>query len=331
MRKFASGNIWRHCHKIKAKLKAIQTYSKNELLAEALNENFDAAARSSFELSGEKLDQYCHIVDEEIDSLEDVPEPEISFTKKQFSDSNFDLSSFRPQSSLNPRVWINGRLNSRVRLRLLDIADDFINTLEVDWVKPKDIILTGSLANYNWSKYSDFDLHVVIDFKEVDERTEFVKDYFDSKKKLWNDQHNELKIYGFPVEVYVQDSNEFHNASGVYSLELDEWLKKPERNGIRAIKLNKYFIKEKVYKFITQIDELYDAAADETDEYRLEQIAKRANALFKKIKSMRREGLKKGGEMNSFNIIFKCLKRSGHIKKLADIKSKTYDKIFSIE
>lgn len=314
----------------------IAAYSKSDVLAEALNENFDAAAASKLYLGAEKPygDGYAHvsqIVDEEIDSLEEKDEPEVSFTKGEFSANNFDLSSFRPQKELNPRIWINGKINSKVRLRLLDIADDFIDTLEVDWVKPKDIILTGSIANYNWSRFSDFDLHVVMDFEEVDDRVNFVKDYFDSKKKLWNEQHPELKIYGFPVELYVQDSNEYHNASGVYSLELDTWIREPERNGIKAIKLNKYFIKEKVYKFITQIDELYDAAADETDEYRLEQIARRANALFKRIKSMRREGLRKGGEMDSFNIIFKCLRRSGHIGKLADIKSKTYDKIFSIE
>lgn len=314
----------------------IVAYSKNDVFAEALNENFDAAAASKLYLGAEKpyYDGYAHvahIVDEEIDSLEEKDVPEISFTKSEFNRNDFDLSSFRPQTELNPKVWVNGKINSKVRLRLLDIADDFIDTLEVDWVKPKDIILTGSLANYNWSKFSDFDLHVVINFEEVDDRVNFVKDYFDSKKKIWNEQHENLKIYGFPVELYVQDSNEFHNASGVYSLELNEWIKKPERNGIQAIKLNKYFIKEKVLKFIRQIDALYDAAVDETDEYRLGQIAKRANDLFKKIKSMRREGLKKGGEMNSFNIIFKCLKRCGHIKKLADIKVDIYDKMFSIE
>jgi predicted nucleotidyltransferase len=306
-----------------------------DITAAALNENFDAAAASKLYLGAEKpyYDGYAHvaqIVDEEIDSLEDGGTPEISFTKKEYSDSNFDLSSFRPQTDLNPKIWINGKMNSRVRMRLLDIADDFIDTLEVDWAKPKDIILTGSLANYNWSKFSDFDLHIVIDFEEVDDRVNFVKDYFDSKKKLWNEQHGNLKIYGFPVEVYVQDSNEFHNASGVYSLELNEWIRKPEKNGIKAIKLNKYFIKEKVGKYIREIDALYDAAASETDEYELERISEKANALFSKIRSMRREGLKRGGEMDSFNVIFKCLRRTGHIGKLADVKSKTYDKIFSI-
>lgn len=295
-----------------------------------LNEHFDAAARSSFGLTGEKLDDYCHVVDEEIDELDDTQTQETSFTKGEWARNNFDLSSFRPQTQLHPKIWFNGQMNSRVRLRLLDIADDFIKTLEVDWVEPKDIILTGSLANYNWSKFSDFDLHIVIDFEEVDDRVNFVKDYFDSKKKLWNEQHGNLKIYGFPVEVYVQDANEFHTASGVYSLELGQWLKKPEKNSIKAIQLNKFYIKEKVLKFIKLIDELSDEADTETDEQKLEEVALKANALFKRIKAMRRESLKNKGEMGSNNIVFKALRRTGHIGKLADIKMKTYDKIFSI-
>lgn len=298
-------------------------------------EIFDAAARDKFKITSSSGDlDYAHIVDEEIDGLVDTPMPEPEeyvLTKKDLTMKDIDLSSFKPKKELEPRIWVNGKLNSRVRLRLMDIADDFFDTLEVDWVKPKDVILTGSLANYNYSKYSDFDLHLIIDFEEVDDRVNFVKDYFDAKKKLWNEQHEDLKIYGYPVEVYVQDANEYHNASGVYSINLDTWLTEPSENGIQAIKLNKFFIKEKVLKIIDKIDSLCEAAETETDEYELEEIAKRANDLFRKIRAARRESLKKGGEMSSFNIVFKCLRRFGYIGKLVDLKAKTYDKLFSIK
>ena len=149
---------------------------------------FDAAACPKYKLTGERLGEYCHVIYEDIDNIPEKKETvEYTFKKKDLLTPGFDLSSFKPQKQLHPKVWINGKLNSRVRLRLLDIADDFIASLEVDWVKPDDIILTGSLANYNWSKFSDFDLHILIDFKKVDDRTNFVKDYFDSKKSLWND------------------------------------------------------------------------------------------------------------------------------------------------
>lgn len=316
-------------------MKAAYTYTKNDVLAEALDENFDAAARDKFKITSSSGDlDYAHIVDEEIDALVPVSEEEPEeyvLRKKDLTMKDIDLSSFKPKKQLEPHIWINGEMNSRVRLRLMDIADDFIDTLDVDWVKPKDIILTGSLANYNYSKYSDFDLHVVIDFEEVDDRVNFVKEYFDAKKKLWNEQHENLKIYGYPVELYVQDSNEFHNASGVYSLNLNAWIRKPSENGIESIKLNKFYIKEKVLKLINKIDELCELADTETDEYKLEEVAEKANALFKKIRSARKIGLKRGGEMDSFNIIFKCLRRFGYIGKLVDLKTRTYDKLFSIK
>ena len=293
---------------------------------------FDAAACPKYKLTGERLGEYCHVIYEDIDSIPEKKETvEYSFKKKDLYNSNFDLSSFKPQKQLHPKVWVNGKLNSRVRLRLLDIADDFIDSLEVDWVKPDDIILTGSLANYNWSKFSDFDLHILIDFKKVDDRTNFVKDYFDSKKNLWNEKHENLKIYGFPVELYVQDTNEEHTASGIYSLERNEWIKEPEPDAIKAIKLDKFLIKEKVFKFMKAIEKLEDECDGDKGEYDAEQTANKAKELFDKIKSMRRESLKKGGEMSAGNIIFKCLRRFHYIERLADVKSKTYDKIYSIK
>ena len=97
--------------------------------------------------------------------------------------SDISLKSFEIQDELNPKFWINNKLNSRIRLKLLDLADEFIDTLAVDWVKPEDIVLTGSIANYNWSKYSDVDVHILIDYKKIWKKTEFVQDYFDSKKE----------------------------------------------------------------------------------------------------------------------------------------------------
>ena len=45
-----------------------------------------------------------------------------------------DLSSFNIKKHLNPKFWDDGHLDTRIRLKLLDIADDFFNSLDVDWV-----------------------------------------------------------------------------------------------------------------------------------------------------------------------------------------------------
>jgi len=145
-----------------------------------------------------------------------------------------------------------------------------------------------------------------------------------------NQNPDEFKIYGFPVELYVQDKNEEHTASGVYSIERDKWIVKPEKHKIKAIKLNKFYIKEKVFNIVTKIDDLIQKYENAKDEHDVEIVAEKAKSLFDKIKRIRREALKKGDEMTSGNLIFKCLRRNGYIEKLSELKLKTYDKMNSI-
>jgi predicted nucleotidyltransferase len=303
-----------------------------------MTRNFDFNKRYNFKLShSNDLDKDAHIIDERLSEyLDNLNEEEgekakeYCITKKELA-NKIDLSSFRPQKVLNPKVWINGKMNSRVRLRLLDIADDFIDTLSIDIKKVKDIILTGSLANYNWSKFSDFDVHILIDYSSVDKRVEFVKDYFNAKKNEWNNAHEDLRIYGFPVEVYVQDTNEEHTASGIYSLNKNNWIVKPESNSIKAIKLDKFLIKSKALKFISKISGLNKQIENIDDDAKMRILSKNVKKLFDNIKGLRKEGLKKSGEMSVGNIIYKVLRRMGYIDILLDLKTKTYDKLKSIE
>lgn len=241
------------------------------------------------------------------------------------------IKSFDVQKKLNNKIWVKNKINSRIRLKLLDIADEFFESLQVDWVKPIDIIFTGSLANYNWSKYSDIDLHIVLDFKDVDERTTFVKDYFDSKKKLWNEEHENLTICGFPVELYVQDKNEKHSSSGVYSLEKNEWIVEPNRDDFMSSKLNKDMIVNKSAKFIDEIDELEKKIKLERDTAKLDILSKKVKNLYDKLKGIRKESLKNGNEMSFGNIIWKVLRRTKYIEKIFKLKTQTYDKINSIK
>lgn len=242
-----------------------------------------------------------------------------------------DLSSFELNDELNPRFWKNGKIDSRVRVALLDIADDFIDSLDVEWAKPIDIIVTGSIANYNWSQeHSDIDLHVVMDFSEVDENVELVKDYFDSKRKNWNDEHQNITIAGFPVELYVQDVNESHASSGVYSLEHNKWLVKPSYDNF-DVDYDKDTVKEKVSEYMNEIDDLCDEYDDSVADIDLSEIHEKAEGLFKRIKDERKKGFENGGdEYNVGNLIFKSLRRNGYIGKLINIRTKTYDEMKSL-
>ncbi len=254
---------------------------------------------------------------------------DIDITKYNL-DESLDLSSFDVQDKLNPDFWKNDLLDSRIRLKLLDIADDFTDFLKVDWVKPEDITMTGSLANYNWSEeYSDIDLHIIMDFKKVDKRVDFVREYFQSKKDLWNQKHKDIRILEYPVELYVQDKNEPHSSSGIYSLEKNDWIVKPERKEPTKKNLNQ--AEKDAEKWMDKIDSLIDRYYPDEIESEKERILKKLDNTFSKIKDSRRQGFsKKNDEMNKNNLTFKMLRRNGYLDKLSKKKNEIYDDLMSL-
>lgn len=243
---------------------------------------------------------------------------------------NINLSSFKVRNRLYPKFWPNGKLNSRIRLRLMDIADDFISELSIDWVKPKDVILTGSIANFNWSKYSDVDLHILIDFSDVyPSHKEFVEEYFKAKKDNWLNNHEDLKIFGFPVEISVEDSSENNPSSGRYSLYKNKWITEP--GDFQDSAINQDFVKSFAARQMTKIDDLEELLNNETDKHKCEVYGDKVYKIFDKLKKMRTEGLASDKkEMSSGNIIYKIIRRSGYLDKIWNIINTSYDRVNSI-
>ena len=237
---------------------------------------------------------------------------------------NIDLSSFEVRSTLNPKIFDKDQhMYEEIRRRLLMIADDFFETLSVDWVDIDDIILTGSLANFNWSKFSDVDLHILVDFEEVDENEELVKEYFNSKKNLWNDKHD-ITIKGYDVELYMQDTEEPHVSSGVYSILWDGWVVKPDSTK-REIDSKK--VEQKVNTIIDSIEEIFFMY--KSGEY--DKTIRMISNLKDKIKKMRQTGLDREGEYSFENIAFKVLRRTMYLDKLSELETKAYDKSLTLD
>lgn len=244
--------------------------------------------------------------------------------------SEVDLSSFKKQDSL-PSIWKDeDTLDSKVRLKLLDIADDFWEFVNVTWVEPKGIIITGSLCNYNWSDYSDVDLHLIVDFNEIGDREDFVRQYLDSKKNEWNEEHGALKIYGYPVELYVQNIDEDVSAGGIYDLEENKWIRKPSYDDIDEIDSESDEIKDEAARIMTIIDDMWSYFNKTNDNHKLELLGNDADNLWKKIKDMRKSSLEDGGEMSNGNIIYKYMRRKKYLDKLFDLRAAIYDKTNTI-
>ena len=281
-------------------------------------QNTDFTQKDKYTLGFESPDasSYAHIANE---NVEVEVEP-----------SQINLKSFKKHDGLDNKIWNeNGDLDLRVRSLLLDISDDFWETCKIRWVKPKKVILVGSICNYNWSKYSDIDVHLIVDFKEVHDRADFVREYFNEKKNEWNENHKGLKIFGFPVELYVQDVDDNPKSGGIYDLYENKWLRKPKMGDLKPIKLDKYYIKDLSADIMTKIDDLCDAFEVEEDKHHIEEIGELCDKILDSISSMRKRSLEKG-EMAAGNICYKVLRRSGYLDKIWDLKTKIYDKLNSL-
>jgi hypothetical protein len=241
------------------------------------------------------------------------------------SDRSIDLSGFEMQETLNPKIWDKSeKLRPEIRKTLLKIADDYFESLELPGVDIEDVTFTGSLANYNWSQYSDVDLHMLIDYKEVPVGEGLVQDFLKTKSTNWNQNHD-VKIYGYDVELYVQDISEEHVSTGVYSILKNEWLVKPEKKRISVDDKN---VKLKSERIMDSIDDLYDDMK-KTENY--DEIVEKSDKIKDKIKKMRQAGLDRAGEFSVENMVFKVLRRNGMLDRLSDIKTVAYDKSVTLE
>lgn len=245
---------------------------------------------------------------------------------------NFDniIKSFYVKDELNPKIWENpdnpsdAKMKEDIRKRLMEIANEFVGFLGLE-IFVQDVTMTGSLANYNWSEFSDVDLHIMYDFDESGDKKELVQELFKIKKTLFNSTHD-ITVKGYDVELYVQDTNEPHISSGVYSVLYDEWIKEPSPE---EVTIDEGKLKQKVDQWKDIIDLVIDDI-EEGDED-LETAVEKIDKVKDKLKKYRTCGLEKNGEYSYENLVFKFLRRNGYIQKLFDFQNDIMDKRLSLE
>lgn len=231
------------------------------------------------------------------------------------------LNSFSIKKTLNPKIWENpdnpkdATMIPKVRKTLELIADKFVDYLGDD-IFVEDVVLTGSLANFNWSEFSDFDLHIIVDMDEYGDEDELYKELFNLKKQLFNDKHN-IRIFKYDVELYAQDAEEPHTSSGVYSIMNNEWVNIPKKMNLE---IDRKVLETKIHNWTEKIDNVINGGD-----------VKKIELIKDKLKKYRQSGLESEGELSYENLVFKYLRRSGHIERLFDSVNKGTDKELSIE
>ena len=238
------------------------------------------------------------------------------------------IKSFESQDVLNPKIWEKeGKsyiMRPEVREKLLETANVFIDFLGVD-VVITDIIMIGSLVNYNWSKFSDIDLHIVVNYNQFPTNSQdLYVEFFDLKKIIFNDRHN-IKLFGYDVECFVQSETETAFSSGIYSVLYDMWVNEPKQSEMKNIDVD--LLKEKANQWMRIIDGVVENISDEDPD----EIKRLVKQYKEKLKKFRNCGLEKGGEMSLENLVFKLLRRNGYIGKLYELPTDLIDKKLSMK
>lgn len=216
------------------------------------------------------------------------------------------INEYQTQTELNPKLWDGDELKPKLKLGLLKIARAFYKSLGID-AEIKDITLTGSNANYNWSRHSDLDLHLIINYKDINDNEILVKELMNAKKSLWNNKYP-LKYKGMNIELYAQDTNEPHASTGVYSLFNSDWVNKPNSE---MVSIDDHAIKRKAAPFKYEIDNL------KLDDPKL---LEKITSLKQRLKQLRKAGLDSIGEYSLENLAYKDLRNAGHLQRLNDLQ-----------
>lgn len=214
-----------------------------------------------------------------------------------------DVSSLIPQKELNPEIWEGLELREDVKEIATKIYNNYTDAIFNNLKNSKiiDIQFTGSLANYNWSSYSDFDIHIVIDYSKISNNLDLVSEYFRNKTTIYNLTHS-YSIKGFEVELNTNNIEPIKKDVGIYSLLHNKWIQIPNKDNI-VIDYNS--VRHKTAQLMNAID---NAECDLKD----------LKKIKKKIRKMRQTAIDSKGEFATENLAFKILRRLGYIKKLKD-------------
>ena len=206
-------------------------------------------------------------------------------------------------TSLNPKLWAQEQLKPDVHIKLLQHAQEFIKTLDLEKLPLVDIVITGSNTAMTYTEQSDLDLHIIVNMEQIFGGGPMVEKFLDSKKRLWNMTYD-VTLYGIPVEIYVEDDDEMVRGNK-YSLVTNQWT---QRIPITKTQYDDRSVRAKTNYIQRQITRAIEAAADAGD----------LKKIQTKLGQYRQAGLDKHGEFSTENLVYKSLRNAGFLDKIRE-------------
>ena len=222
-------------------------------------------------------------------------------------------------TELNSKIWDGMKLKDEVRGKLVQIASAWVQFAKIHPDTIQDIIITGGNVNYNYTPQSDIDLHIVISRDTMNPDRALVDEYLQDKKILWTLSHQDINIYGYPVELYAQDiAEQPHANQGVFSVKRNQWIAMPQHLDIDFE--NDYHLQKKVQFYKDLIDKMVLQNATDGS----------FDMIKQKIRKMRGDSIAKDGEFAFGNLVFKELRNQGYLDKMDMYQKSNQDKALSL-
>ena len=222
-------------------------------------------------------------------------------------------------TELNSKIWDGMKLKDEVRGKLVQIASAWVQFAKIHPDTIQDIIITGGNVNYNYTPQSDIDLHIVISRDTMNPDRALVDEYLQDKKILWTLSHQDINIYGYPVELYAQDiAEQPHANQGVFSVKRNQWIAMPQHLDIDFE--NDYHLQKKVQFYKDLIDKMVLQNATDGS----------FDMIKQKIRKMRGDSIAKAGEFAFGNLVFKELRNQGYLDKMDMYQKSNQDKALSL-
>jgi len=228
--------------------------------------------------------------------------------------------------SLNNKLFTKEELlKDQVRDKMLEIVDEFLADLKEQDVKIKvdDILMIGSNASYNYTKDSDIDLHVLANAKAADYSTDIANALYSAYRSLFN-KNLDIKLFGIPLEIFVETEESTRVSNGVYSVKKNKWIKKPVHEDIPD------YDKEALNKLVDEWEDKCKKLIDDIKADKLEDEKKVVKMLEEIYDKLRKKGISKG-EYSTENLTFKELRNKGYLDQLKDYRNELVSKRLSLE
>lgn len=222
---------------------------------------------------------------------------------------------FQIHDVLNPKLWQDNQLLPEVRQKIVDIVANFEEYVEIP-IHIVDIVIVGSNASYNYTQYSDLDVHVIVNPEMVTEIPEDIQTLIYNMKKSSFNKEFDIKIKGIPVELYVEDMGSSVVSNGIYSVCDDRWVKEPKQNS----SITKHNIEKELEEWISKIEEVIASGS-------YEDISGTIDLLY----LMRKNSIAIDGEFGKGNEIFKTLRDRGYLAKVKEALTGAISRNLSLE